>query len=164
MHYSQIFLLALYIHLQYIHDNYSNQEADIVAADKFKSTFTETENTNSGDAVVESFSLKSVAALPSTVSEKSTEVQNKSNKIKVIQSDDQCKLVAAKNNQTPLSKKEKRSLLEKTDQKAVKLGIGRTTRKISEDDLDGMRELLLQSMIKKTRDAEKPPTRSVSVL
>jgi hypothetical protein len=139
------------------------QKVDKVATEKFKSTFTETEDTKSGDAVVESFSLKSTVSKPSNVSENSNEQQNKSNTVKIIQSDDQCKLVAAQNDESRLLKKNEKNMLEKTAQNVAKLGIGRTSRKISEDDLDGMRELLLQSMIRKTRETEKPPTRTVSI-
>ena len=131
------------------------QRADKASADKFKSTFTETENTKSTGAVVESFSLKSTSNKPNS-SEKTSD-QNKSDNVKVIQSDDQCRLVAAKNEQKNLGKEP-----DVNQQKTQPKRGARSNRKISEDDLDGMRELLLQSMIKKTRDIEKPPSRTVS--
>ncbi|XP_063679311.1 uncharacterized protein LOC134814904 [Bolinopsis microptera] len=130
----------------------SLEEGDKAAVDKFKSTFTETQKTNSSDAVVESFLLKSASSKPSNISEAHT--------VKVIQSNDQCKLVATQNVQKNLPTKEKRDPHCKTVLKIVNLGKGRLNRKISEDDLDGMRELLLQSMIKKTKETEKPPTQS----
>ena len=104
---------------------------------------------------MEGFALKSASSKPSNISEAHT--------VKVIQSNDQCKLVAAQNVPEKLPTEEKRDPHCKTVLKIVNLGKGRLNRKMSEDDLDGMRELLLQSMIKKTRETEKPPTQSVRI-